>query len=130
MQLTPNEIYYQTGKDTILHQGALHREFSDRAVNLLNLGVATLVAGAVVINFRIEDIEWTNLLSSLGALALLAFLSVAVLCLSVLGTGDWHSFPYWVKNLSGWKGFWRSMALRFSKTLDPSGEITPTCSQS
>ena len=93
LPMTPNEIYYQTGKDTILYQCALHREFSDRAFNLLNLGVAALVAGAVVINFRIGDIEWTHLLFGLGALTLLSFLSVAVLCLAVLRTGDWHSFP-------------------------------------
>ena len=90
---SPSEVYYQTGKDTIPYQSALHREFSDRAFNLLDLGVAALVAGAVVINFRIGDIEWTNPLIALGALTLLAFLPVAMLCLSVLCTGDWHSFP-------------------------------------
>ena len=91
--MTPNEIYYQTGKDTILYQGSLHREFSDRAFNLLNLSVAILVSGGVVINFRIEDLEWTNALISAGTIAILASITVAVLCLSVLRTGNWHSFP-------------------------------------
>ena len=54
--MTPSEIYYQTGKETILYP--LYREFSDRAFNLLNLSVATLIAGGVVINFRLEHLEW------------------------------------------------------------------------
>ena len=91
--MTPNELYYQTGKDTILYQSSLHREFSDRAFNLLNLSVATLVAGGVVINFRLDHLEWAWPLISLGTLAILAFIVVAVRCLSVLRTGDWHSFP-------------------------------------
>ena len=56
--MTPSEIYYQTGKDTILYLSSLYREFSDRAFNLLNLSVATLIAGGVVINFRLEHLEW------------------------------------------------------------------------
>ena len=91
--MTPDEMYYQTGKDTVLYQSALHREFSDRAFNLFNLGVAALVAVGVVINFRIEELEWTYPLVGLGAVAILAFILVAALCLSVLRTGDWHSFP-------------------------------------
>ena len=91
--MTPNEIYYQTGQETILYQSSLHREFSDRAFNLLNLSVATLVAAGVVINFRIATLEWNYCLISLGTIAILATITVAVLCLSVLRTGDWHSFP-------------------------------------
>ena len=91
--MTPSEIYYQTGKDTILYQSSLHREFSDRAFNLLNLSVATLVAGGVVINFRLEHLEWAWPLIILGTLAILASIVVAALCLSVLRTGDWYSFP-------------------------------------
>ena len=91
--MTANEIYYQTGKDTILYQSSLHREFSDRAFNLLNLSVAILVAGGVVINFRIEDLEWTNALIIAGTFAILSSIVVAVLCLSVLRTGNWNSFP-------------------------------------
>ena len=91
--MTPSEIYYQTGKDTILYLSSLHREFSDRAFNLLNLSVAILVAGGVVINFRIEHLEWAWPLFSLGTIAILASIMVATLCLSVLRAGDWNSFP-------------------------------------
>ena len=91
--MTPNELYYQTGKDTILYLSSLHREFSDRAFNLLNLSVATLIAGGVVINFRLEHLEWAWPLIILGTLAILASIVVAALCLSVLRTGDWNSFP-------------------------------------
>ena len=91
--MTPSEIYYQTGKDTILYQSSLYREFSDRAFNLLNLSVATLIAGGVVINFRLEHLEWAWPLIILGTLAILASIVVAALCLSVLRTGDWYSFP-------------------------------------
>ena len=91
--MTPNELYYQIGKDTILYQSSLHREFADRAFNLLNLSVATLVAGGVVINFRLDHLEWTWPVIGLGTLAILAFIVVAVRCLIVLSVRDWHSFP-------------------------------------
>ena len=91
--MTLNELYYQTGKDTILYQSSLHREFSDRAFNLLNLSIATLVAGGVVINFRIDHLEWDGLLITLGTIAILATIVVAALCLKVLSAADWNSFP-------------------------------------
>ena len=91
--LSPNELYYQTGKDTILYQSTLHREFSDRAFNLLNLGVATLVASGVVVNIRLEDLEWTKVLIGLGAAELAGFLVVATLCLWAMRTQDWNGFP-------------------------------------
>lgn len=52
------ERYYQTGRDTILYQNVLYREFSDRAFNLLNLGVAASVAVAVVLNFRLDEVRF------------------------------------------------------------------------
>jgi hypothetical protein len=93
VRLSPNEIYYQTGKDTILYQSTLHREFSDRAFNLLNLSVAILVAVGVVINIRLNDLEWNPWLIGIGILLVLAFLAVAVLCLSTLSTRNWYAFP-------------------------------------
>ena len=91
--MTPNELYYQSGKDTILYQSTLHRELSDRAFNLLNLGVVTIAAGGVVVNLRIQYLEWDPLLMALGALSLFAFLVVAVLSVMVMRSGDWFAFP-------------------------------------
>lgn len=91
--MSPNELYYQTGKETILYQSALHREFSDRAFNLLNLSVATLVASGVVINIRLEHLKWTTVLMGLGAAELAGFLTVAVLCLWAMRTQNWNGLP-------------------------------------
>ena len=91
--MSPNEIYHQSGKDTILYQSTLHREFSDRAFNLLNMSAAILVAAGVVINFRLSNLEWSYCLVGVGCLLVLAFLAVAVPCLLTLFTGDWYAFP-------------------------------------
>ena len=91
--MTPHEVYYQSGKDTILYQNTLHREFSDRAFNLLNLGVATLVAGGIIFNIRIDQLEWGYPMLGLGAVSLLSFGLVAGLCLATMRTGDWYAFP-------------------------------------
>ena len=47
----------------------------------------------IIPNFRLDHLEWAWPLISLETLAILAFIVVAVRCLSVLRTGDWHSFP-------------------------------------
>ena len=91
--MSPSELYYETAKDTILYQSTLHTEFSSRAFNLLNIGVAALVAGGVILNIRLGSLEWTPLLTSLGVTSLIGFVVVSVLCLSVLKTRDWYAFP-------------------------------------
>ena len=91
--MTPNELYYQTGKDTILYQSTLHREFSDRAFNLLNVSIATLGVGAILANFRHEDLVWTESLVVFGILTAIASVIVIVLSLRVLRTETWHGFP-------------------------------------
>ena len=91
--MSPNELYYETAKDTILYQSTLHTEFSSRAFNLLNIGVAALVAGGVILNIRLGSLEWAPLLMSLGVTSLIGFVVVSILCLSVLKTRDWYAFP-------------------------------------
>ena len=102
--MTRHEIYYQSGKDTILYQSTLHREFSDRAFNLFNLSVASLVAGGIIFNIRLDNLEWTTPVVALGALSLSAFVVVAVLCLATLRTGDWYDFPP-LDQLADWANF-------------------------
>ncbi len=91
--MTPRELYYQIGKETVLYQNTLHRELSDRAFNLLNLGVATIAAAGVIVNLQSKDLEWGPLLMSLGALSLFAFVVVAVLSLRGMRGADWYGFP-------------------------------------
>ena len=87
-----NELYYETGKETILFQNALHREFSDRATNLLNFGVATSAAGVVVLNFRLDKVVFDdNMIAALSAWAL-AFSVLLFCCLQVLRVQPWRSF--------------------------------------
>ena len=57
--MSPNEIYHQSGKDTILYQSTLHREFSDRAFNLLNMSDAILVAAGMCISGVLKTAERT-----------------------------------------------------------------------
>ena len=91
--MTPRELYYQVGRETVLHQKALHRELSDRAFNLLNLGVATIAAGGVVINLQLKTLNWDPILMALGAVSLFAFAVVAVLSFWIMRGGDWFAFP-------------------------------------
>ena len=91
--MTPRELYYQVGKETVLHQNALRRELSDRAFNLLNLGVATIAAGGVVVNLQLKTLDWDPVLMALGAMSLFAFAVVAVLSFWIMRGGDWFAFP-------------------------------------
>ncbi len=91
--MNPKELYYQTAKDTILYQSTLHTEFSARAFNLLNIGVAAIVAGGVILNIRLDSLEWTPWLMISGIVSIIGFVMVAALCLLVLRTRDWYAFP-------------------------------------
>ena len=91
--MTPNDLYRETGYQTFLYQNTLHREFSDRALNLLNLAIVVLVAGGVAINFRIAELQWTVPLLILTSVALAAFAAVLVTCYLVLSTQDWQGLP-------------------------------------
>ena len=91
--MSKEERYYQTGKDTILYQTALVREFSDRAVNLLNLGIATLVAGVIGVSPNIESWEW-NYGTTIAIIVWIAgFLLLISYCLATTQTRSWHGFP-------------------------------------
>ena len=87
-----NELYYETGKETILFQNALHREFSDRATNLLNFGVATSAAGVVVLNFRLDKVVFDDSLIVALSLWGLGFFGLLFCCLQVLQVQPWRSF--------------------------------------
>ena len=87
------ERYYETGRDAILYQNSLRKEYADRAFNLLNLGVATSVAVALVINFRLDGILFdTHMNSALGAWAL-AFALLVLSCISALTSRDQAAPP-------------------------------------
>ena len=87
------ERYYQTGRDAVLYQNALHREFSDRAFNLLNLGVASSVAVAVVFNLRLDDVQFDrSMLFGLGVLGV-AFFFLLTSCISVLNSRNRAEHP-------------------------------------
>ena len=91
--MNSNELYYQTAKDTILYQSALHTEFSARAFNLFNIGLAALVAVGFVVNARLGSFEWTPWLIGLGVAFIVGFVWVSALCLWVLRTRDWYAYP-------------------------------------
>ena len=91
--MSPNELYYQTAKETIFYQSDLLREFSTRAFSLINLAVATLAVGGVIVNIRADELEWTPLLMALGATALLGFALVSLACLAAIRTRSWYAFP-------------------------------------
>ena len=91
--MTPNELYRETGYHTFLYQNTLHREFSDRALTILNLAIVVLVAGGVAINFRLADVQWTVPTLGLVAAALIAFAAVVVTCYLVLRAQDWQGLP-------------------------------------
>ena len=93
MIVNPAELYYEAGKDTILYQSTVLREFSDRFYSLLNLGVGTLVAGGFIFNVRLGSLEWTLPVLVLGLVALAGFLVVAVLCLWRMPTPEWYAYP-------------------------------------
>lgn len=90
--MNKEERYYETGKDTILYQNQFHRELSDRAVNLLNVGIVISVAGVGVISFRLDSVSInTFLIIALGAWGI-GFGLLLWSCLSVLRNQDWK--PY------------------------------------
>ncbi len=92
--MNPTELYYQTAKDTVLYQSALHAEFTARAFNLLNIGVAVLIAAGLILNARVGDFEWTPLLVGLGIAFLVGFAGVSILCMWWgLRTQHWFAFP-------------------------------------
>ena len=86
------DIYYEAGKDALLFQNALHREFSDRAVNLLNFGVATSAAAVVVLNFRRDDLSFeAGMIVALTVWGL-AFGGLLFSCLLVLQLQRWQAY--------------------------------------
>ena len=90
--MTKEERYYEVGRDTILYQNQLHREYSDRAVNLRNVGVAVSVAGAGVISFRLDSISINPAMIVVAAGWLLGLGLLLWACLSVLKIQDWKSY--------------------------------------
>ena len=87
-----NELYYETGKETLLFQNARHREFSDRAANLLNFGVATSAAGVVVLNFRLDKAVFDAGMITGLTLWGIGFIGLLVFCFLVLQVQPWKSF--------------------------------------
>lgn len=90
--MSKEERYYETGKDTVLYQNQYHRELSDRAVNLLNVGIAISVAGVGVISFRLDSISITYYLVIMLAVWGFGFGWMLWSCLSVLKDQDWKSY--------------------------------------
>ena len=78
--MNTSELYYQTGRDYLIHQESVHKQFSDRAISLIGFGIAMIAAGVIALNFGPEDISYdsgffhnigdmvVNVLSSRGAL--------------------------------------------------------------
>lgn len=94
-----NELYYEAGKDAVNFQNALHRELSDRAMNLLNFGVATSAAAVVVLNFRLDDLSFEPGMVAALTLWGLGFVALLVSCFLVLQIQDWEPF-FSLENLS------------------------------
>ena len=88
------ERYYLTGRDTIFYQNTLRREFSDRAFNLLNLGVATSAAVAIVFNLRLDSIRFDLPMQiGLGVWGV-AFVLLVLFCIFVMTARSWAEPPY------------------------------------
>ena len=90
---SPSELYYSIARETILYQSALIREHADRAFNILNLGVATLAAGSVIVNLRIDDLDWNSGLIIAASFSILSFFALLVLCIDAMITPRWQGFP-------------------------------------
>ena len=82
------ERYYQTGRDTIQYQNALRREYADRAFNLLNLGVATSVAVAVIFNLRLGEILFDGIMVLALGIWAVTFVWLVLSCISALTPRD------------------------------------------
>ena len=90
--MNKEERYYETGKDTILYQNQLHREFSDRAVNLLNVGIAISVAGVGVVSFRLDSFS-VNLAMIIALEGWVVGFGLLIWsCLSVLKIQGWMAY--------------------------------------
>ena len=98
-----NELYYEAGKDAVSFQNALHRELSDRAMNLLNFGVATSSAAVVVLNFRLDDLSFEPGVILCLTLWGLGFAGLVTSCFQVLKIQDWKPF-FSLDNLSSEAG--------------------------
>ena len=67
-----NELYYQTGRNTLAFQDTLHREFSDKAISLLGFAIAITAAGVIALNLGDGIIPTHNIYILVPGIALLA----------------------------------------------------------
>ena len=87
------DLYYQTAREAVLAQDSYEKELSARAFHLLNLGFAMLAAGGIIVNFRLEGLQWEASFITAGVIALAGFTALFLFCISALGPRRWVDFP-------------------------------------
>ena len=87
--MNTSELYYQTGRDYLIHQESVHRQFSDRAISLISFGIAMIAAGVIALNFGPARISYDSGFFILSGIWALMFLGVVGLCIQVLLPRNW-----------------------------------------